>query len=56
MSRNAYLPIGDVAPYHLIGGHVTANLPNNHLNVVVVAQLSSSNGAIEHAVVLDMIK
>jgi hypothetical protein len=31
-------------------------LPNNHLNVVVVAQLSSSNGAIEHAVVLDMIK
>jgi hypothetical protein len=55
MSKNAYLPIGDVAPYHLIGGHVTANLPNNHLNVVV-AQLSSSNGAIEHAVVLDMIK
>jgi hypothetical protein len=55
MSRNAYLPIADVAPYHLIGGHVTANLPNNHLNVVV-AQLSSSNGAIEHAVVLDMIK
>ena len=55
MSRNAYLPIGDVAPYHLIGGHITANLPNNHL-YVVVAQLSSSNGAIEHAVVLDMIK
>jgi hypothetical protein len=55
MSRNAYLPIGDVAPYHLIGGHVTANLPNNHL-YVVIAQLSSSNGAVEHAVVLDMIK
>ena len=55
MSRNAYLPIADVAPYHLIGGHVTANLPNNHL-YVVVAQLSSSNGAIEHAVILDMIK
>jgi hypothetical protein len=55
MSRNAYLPIGDVAPYHLIGGHITANLPNNHL-YVVVAQLSSSNGAIQHAVVLDMIK
>jgi len=55
MSRNAYLPIGDVAPYHLIGGHVTANLPNNRLNVVV-AQLSSSNGAIQHAVVLDMIR
>jgi hypothetical protein len=55
MSRNAYLPIGDVAPYHLIGGHITANLPNNHL-YVVVAQLASSNGAIQHAVVLDMIK
>ena len=55
MSKNAYLPIGDVAPYHLIGGHVTANLPNNHL-YVVVAQLASNNGAIEHAVVLDMIK
>ena len=55
MSRNAYLPIGDVAPYHLIGGHVTANLPNNRLNIVV-AQLSSSNGAIQHAVVLDMVK
>ncbi|MFL6509298.1 MAG: hypothetical protein ACJ704_15365 [Nitrososphaeraceae archaeon] len=55
MSRNAYLPIGDVAPYHLIGGHITANLPNNHL-YVVVAQLASSNGAIQHAVILDMIK
>jgi hypothetical protein len=55
ISRNAYLPIGDVSPYHLIGGHVTANLPNNHL-YVVVAQLASNNGAIQHAVVLDMIK
>jgi hypothetical protein len=55
MSRNAYLPIGDVAPYHLIGGHITANLPSNHL-YVVVAQLASSNGAIQHAVVLDMVK
>jgi hypothetical protein len=55
MSRNAYLPIGDIAPYRLIGGHVTANLPNNHL-YVVVAQLASNNGAIQHAVVLDMIK
>ena len=53
MSRNAYLPIGDVAPYRLIGGHVTANLPTNHL-YVVVAQLASSNGAIQHAVVLDL--
>ena len=53
MSRNAYLPIGDVAPYHLIGGHVTANLPSNHL-YVVVAQLASSNGAIQHAIVLDL--
>jgi hypothetical protein len=55
MSRNAYLPIGDVAPYHLIGGHITANLPSNHL-YVVVAQLASSNAAIQHAVVLDMIR
>jgi hypothetical protein len=55
MSRNAYLPLADVAPYHLIGGHVTANLPSNHL-YVVVAQLASSNGAIQHAVVLDMIR
>jgi hypothetical protein len=55
MSRNAYLPLADVAPYHLIGGHVTANLPSNHL-YVVVAQLVSSNGAIQHAVVLDMIR
>ncbi len=55
MSRNAYLPIGDVAPYHLIGGHIIANLPSNHL-YIVVAQLASSNGAIQHAVVLDMIR
>jgi hypothetical protein len=53
MSRNAYLPLADVSPYHLIGGHVTVNIPNNHL-YIVVAQLVSSNGAIQHAIVLDL--
>jgi hypothetical protein len=53
MSRNAYLPLADVSPYHLIGGHVTVNIPNNHL-YIVVAQLASSNGAIQHAIVLDL--
>jgi hypothetical protein len=55
MSRNAYLPLADVSPYHLIGGHATVSIPNNHL-YIVVAQLSSSNGAIQHAVVLDLTK
>ncbi|MFL6319835.1 MAG: hypothetical protein ACJ72Q_05135 [Nitrososphaeraceae archaeon] len=55
MSKNAYLPLADVSPYHLIGGHVTVNIPTNHL-YIVVAQLASSNGVIQHAVVLDMIR
>jgi hypothetical protein len=52
MSRNAYLPLADVSPYHLIGGHITANIPTNQLNIVV-AQLAS-NGVIQHAVIVDL--
>jgi hypothetical protein len=52
MSRNAYLPLADVSPYHLIGGHITANIPTNQLNIVV-AQLASS-GVIQHAVIVDL--
>jgi hypothetical protein len=54
MSRNAYLPLADVSPYHLIGGHITANIPTNQLNIIV-AQLAST-GVIQHAVIVDLAK
>jgi hypothetical protein len=53
MSRNAYLPLADVSPYHLIGGHITANIPTNQLNIVV-AQLASTTGVVQHAVIVDL--
>lgn len=53
MSSGALFPLADVAPYRIIGGHLTANLPSNSQQNIVVAQVSDS-GNIEHAVILDL--
>ncbi|MDP9289693.1 MAG: hypothetical protein M3P08_16060 [Thermoproteota archaeon] len=53
MSSGALFPLADVAPYRLIGGHLTANLPSSSQQNIVVAQVSD-NGKIEHAVILDL--
>jgi hypothetical protein len=53
MSSGALFPLADVAPYRLIGGHLTANLPSSSQQNIVVAQVSDS-GKIEHAVILDL--
>jgi hypothetical protein len=53
MSSGALFPLADVAPYRLIGGHITANLPSSSQQNIVVAQVSD-DGNIEHAVILDL--
>jgi len=53
MSSGALFPLADVAPYRVIGGHLTANLPSSSQQNIVVAQVSDS-GKIEHAVILDL--
>ena len=53
ISSGALFPLADVAPYRLIGGHITANLPGSSQQNIVVAQVSD-NGKIEHAVILDL--
>jgi len=53
MSSGALFPLADVAPYRLIGGHLTANLPSSSQQNIVVAQVSD-DGRIEHAVILDL--
>jgi hypothetical protein len=53
MSSGALFPLADVAPYRVIGGHLTANLPSSSQQNIVVAQVSD-DGKIEHAVILDL--
>lgn len=53
MSSGALFPLADVAPYRVIGGHLTANLPSSSQENIVVAQVSD-DGKIEHAVILDL--
>jgi len=53
MSSGALFPLADVAPYRVIGGHLTANLPSSSQQNIVVAQVSD-DGRIEHAVILDL--
>lgn len=53
MSSGALFPLADVAPYRVIGGHLTANLPSSAQQNIVVAQVSD-DGKIEHAVILDL--
>ncbi len=53
MSSGALFPLADVAPYRVIGGHITANLPSSSQQNIVVAQISD-NGQIQHAVILDL--
>jgi len=53
MSSGALFPLADIAPYRVIGGHLTANLPSSSQQNIVVAQVSD-NGKIEHAVILDL--
>ena len=53
MSSGALFPLADVAPYRVIGGHITANLPSSSQQNIVVVQISD-NGQIQHAVILDL--
>ena len=53
MSSGALFPLADVAPYRLIGGHLTANLPSSSQQNIVVAQVAD-NGVVKHAVILDL--
>jgi hypothetical protein len=53
ISSGALFPLADVAPYRVIGGHLTANLPSSSQQNIVVAQVSD-DGKIEHAVILDL--
>jgi len=53
MSSGTLFPLADVAPYRLIGGHLTANLPSSSQQNIVVAQVSD-DGSIQHAVILDL--
>ena len=53
LSSGALLPLADVEPYRIIGGHITANLPSNFKQNIVLSQISD-NGQILHAVILDL--
>jgi hypothetical protein len=53
ISSGALFPLADVAPYRVIGGHLTANLPSSSQQNIVIAQVSD-DGRIEHAVILDL--
>ena len=34
-SSNGLRPLADVAPFRIVGGHVSVNLPNNDIKLVV---------------------
>ncbi len=53
LSGGALLPLADVEPYRVIGGHITANLPSNFKQNIVLSQISD-DGQILHAVILDL--
>ncbi len=53
LSSGALLPLADVEPYRILGGHITANLPSNFKQNIVLSQISD-NGQILHAVILDL--
>lgn len=53
MSSGALFPLADIEPYRVIGGHITANLPNSSKQNIVAAQISD-DGQIRHAVILDL--
>jgi hypothetical protein len=47
------MPLVDVDPYHIIGGHVSINSPSNNVKIIAA---SITNKGVEHAVVLDLKK
>jgi len=53
LASNALLSIADVAPFHIIGGHVSLNSPSNNLKLVAA---TITNKGVEHAVIIDLIK
>lgn len=53
LSSGALFPLADVEPYRVIGGHITANLPSNFKQNIVLSQISD-DGQILHAVILDL--
>ena len=53
LASNALLSIADVAPFHIIGGHVSLNSPSSNLKLVAA---TITNKGVEHAVIIDLIK
>jgi hypothetical protein len=53
LASNALLSIADVAPFHIIGGHVSLNSPSSNLKLLAA---TITNKGVEHAVIIDLIK
>jgi hypothetical protein len=53
LASNALLSIADVAPFHIIGGHVSSNSPSSNLKLMAA---TITNKGVEHAVIIDLIK
>jgi hypothetical protein len=53
LTSNALLSFADVAPFHIIGGHVSLNSPSSNLKLVAA---TITNKGVEHAVIIDLIK
>jgi hypothetical protein len=53
LASNALLSIADVAPFHIIGVHVSLNSPSSNLKLVAA---TITNKGVEHAVIIDLIK
>ncbi len=52
-SSNGLRLLADVAPFRIVGGHVSVNLPSNDIKVIA-AQITDRG--IEHAVIVDLTK